>query len=58
MRILDARAGRAHGRSGSVASTLAEILTRYEELKAAERSGGDLDGLVEEHPRDLGDEPG
>lgn len=31
--ILDERAGRKHSREGSVVSTLAEILTRYEETR-------------------------
>lgn len=30
--ILDARAGKVHGRNGVVIRTLAEILTRYDEL--------------------------
>lgn len=32
--ILDRRAGKKHSRSGSVVSALAEILTRYEALRA------------------------
>lgn len=31
--ILNQRAGRDHSRTGSVVATLAEILTRYEQLK-------------------------
>jgi hypothetical protein len=31
--ILDSRAGKKHSRSGSVISTLAEILTKWEELR-------------------------
>ena len=34
--ILDERAGRKHSREGSVVTTLAEILTRYDELKGME----------------------
>lgn len=32
--ILDARAGKAHSRQGPVVAALAEILTRYDELRA------------------------
>jgi hypothetical protein len=32
--ILDRRAGRKHSRDGVVVTTLAEILTRYDELRA------------------------
>jgi hypothetical protein len=32
--LLDERAGKKHSREGRVLSTLAEILTRYDELKA------------------------
>lgn len=32
--ILDARAGKLHGRNGVVMRTLAELLTRYDELLA------------------------
>jgi hypothetical protein len=39
--ILDARAGKKHGRTGSVVTCLAEILTRYDTIKAA----GPGDGL-------------
>jgi len=31
--LLDRRAGRLHRRGGTVLSTLAEILTRYDELR-------------------------
>lgn len=33
MAILDERAGREHSRTGSVARALAEILTRWEEIR-------------------------
>jgi hypothetical protein len=36
--LLDERAGRKHSRTGSVVSTLAEILTLYDELKRETRS--------------------
>ena len=32
--LLNARAGRAHSRDGSVLTTLAEILTRYDEIRS------------------------
>jgi len=35
--ILDRRAGKVHSSTGSVMSTLAEILTRYEELRQKPR---------------------
>jgi hypothetical protein len=31
--LLDERAGKTHSRKGSVLATLAEILTRYDELR-------------------------
>lgn len=31
--LLDERAGKKHSKTGSVLKTLAEILTRYEELR-------------------------
>lgn len=31
--ILDERAGKKHSKTGSVLKTLAEILTRYEEIR-------------------------
>jgi hypothetical protein len=31
--ILDARAGKVHSRTGVVLTTLAEILTKYEEMR-------------------------
>jgi hypothetical protein len=36
--LLDARAGKQHSRTGSVVSCLAEILTRYEELRCGDLS--------------------
>lgn len=33
--ILDKRAGKKHSREGQVVSTLAEVLTKWEELKSA-----------------------
>lgn len=35
--ILDKRAGRHHSRAGRVVRTLAEILTKYDELKSEVR---------------------
>lgn len=35
--ILDERAGKQHSRTGSVVSALAEILTRYEEIRTPSR---------------------
>lgn len=40
IKILDQRAGRQHSRTGSVVTTLAEILTRYREMVLAELEGG------------------
>lgn len=34
--IIDLRAGKLHSRTGSVLTTLAEVLTRWEELKKEE----------------------
>lgn len=34
--ILDSRAGRVHNRRGTVVTTLAEILTRYDEIRGGE----------------------
>jgi hypothetical protein len=38
--ILDDRAGRKHSRTGSVITCLAEILTRYDTIKAAAPNDG------------------
>jgi hypothetical protein len=38
--ILDRRAGRAHSRTGSVVTALAEILTRHREMVEAEYDHG------------------
>lgn len=37
--LLDERAGRKHTREGTVLTTLAEVLTRYEEIRGRESSG-------------------
>jgi hypothetical protein len=40
LRILDERAGKVHRRTGPVVDALAEILTRYDELRAEEAHCG------------------
>jgi hypothetical protein len=40
--LLDERAGRVHSRDGVVLRTLAEILTRYDQIKAGTKDGTPL----------------
>jgi hypothetical protein len=40
--ILDARAGKIHSRTGVVLTTLAEILTKYDEMRNDGTDSGDL----------------
>lgn len=40
--LLDERAGRRHSRDGTVLRTLAELLTRYDQIRAAPNGPGPI----------------